>query len=154
VKHPDTAHPRFLVAFDVIGDPTPQGSKTKMPNGAMLEGGTADLRAKRINWRNAVADAARERVELVGKLDGDLELRVTFRFAVPKSRTKAVEANGGIGWKNTAPDLDKLVRSCGDSLTASGLIRDDARLVHIRASKVETVAWTGASIELWRAGHG
>ena len=36
------------VTFDVYGSAQPQGSKTKMPNGAMLEGGTAELRAKGI----------------------------------------------------------------------------------------------------------
>lgn len=138
------------IRFDVIGVPTPQGSKTKMPNGAMLEGGTANLRAKRIDWRNAVADAAREQAAVHGTLDGDLVLDVSFRFPMPASRSKAVREQG-MAWKNTAPDLDKLVRSVGDSLTASGLIKDDARLVHIVASKIETTGWTGASVTVRRA---
>lgn len=144
--------PGFLCKFTVVGDPTPQGSKTKMPNGAMLEGGTADLRAKRINWRNAVADAARDVAENVGKLDGDLALTVVFRFPMPKSRPKAAR-DAGSCWKNTKPDLDKLVRSVGDSLTAGGLIVDDSRIVRIDASKVEVDSWTGATIELSRVGY-
>lgn len=141
-----------LCTFTVVGDPTPQGSKTKMPNGAMLEGGTADLRAKRINWRNAVADAARDQAENVGKLDGDLVLVVQFRFPMPQSRAKAMR-DAGRCWKNTAPDLDKLVRSVGDSLKAGGLIVDDARIVRIDASKVEVNTWVGATIELLRVGY-
>ena len=136
-----------VVSFQVVGDPTPQGSKTKMPNGAMLEGGTADLRAKRINWRNAVADAARLQAETHGKLDGNLRLIVDFRFAMPQSRPKAVRERG-MAWKHTAPDLDKLVRAVGDSLTAGGLIRDDARFVRIVAGKFETTEWTGATITI------
>lgn len=136
-----------VVSFQVVGDPTPQGSKTKMPNGAMLEGGTAELRAKRINWRNAVADAARIQAETHGKLDGNLRLVVNFRFVMPKSRPKAVR-DQGMAWKNGSPDLDKLVRAVGDSLTAGGLIRDDARIVHICAGKFETTGWTGATITI------
>ena len=56
------------VTFDVYGSAQPQGSKTKMPNGAMLEGGTAELRANRRNWRSAVAAAAAD--ALADQLDG------------------------------------------------------------------------------------
>ena len=39
------------------------------------------------------------------------------------------------GWrpKISAPDLDKLVRSVGDSLKEGGLIKDDARFAYIIA---------------------
>lgn len=143
----------MTVAFIVYGDPTPQGSKTKMPNGAMLEGGTADLRTKRINWRNAVADKAAEVLadQCAGeRMDGDLVLSVAFRFPMPASRPATVR-KAGTGWKNTAPDLDKLIRSVGDSLTSSGLIRDDARIVCLTATKVETTDWSGVSISLHQA---
>lgn len=33
-----------------------------------------------------------------------------------------------------------------DSLTASGLIKDDARIVALRAVKLEVDGWTGATI--------
>ena len=136
------------ITFEVVGDPTPQGSKTKMPNGAMLEGGTAPLRAKRKDWRNAVADAARAVAAIEGKLDGNLQLSVTFRFPMPQSRPKKVR-DWGWAWKNTAPDLDKLVRSVGDSLTASGLIRDDARIAAFgQVLKIETDSWCGAVLTL------
>ena len=142
----------LLVIFDVLGDPTPQGSKTKMPGGVMVEGGSREQRDRRVNWRNAVADKAREAAAQVGCLDGDLHLVVVFRFPMPKSRPKAVR-EAGRAWKNSAPDLDKLVRSLGDSLTHGGLITDDARLVHIDAYKVEVWEhWTGAIVSIRSAG--
>lgn len=78
-------------------------------------------------------------------MDGPLSLDVVFRAPMPASRSKAIRA-AGRWWKPTAPDLDKLVRSVGDSLTASGLIKDDARIVALRAMKWEVDGWTGATI--------
>ena len=141
------------VTFDVYGSAQPQGSKSLMPNGAMLEGGTAELRANRRNWRSAVAAAAADALadQLAGRqMDGPLSLDVVFRFPMPASRPKAVRA-WGWAWKTTAPDTDKLLRSVGDSLTASGLIRDDARIASIEGVKIEVAdGWTGATITLRR----
>ena len=142
------------VTFDVYGSAQPQGSKTKMPNGAMLEGGTAELRANRRNWRSAVAAAAADALadQLAGRqMDGPLSLDVVFRAPMPASRPKWMRALG-CWWKPTAPDLDKLVRSVGDSLTASGLIKDDARIVALRAMKIEVDGWTGATISVHEIG--
>ena len=135
------------VIFDVLGTPTPQGSKTKMPNGAMVEGGSKTQREARRHWRGAVAWQAREVAAGRPPLDGPLSLDVEFRFAMPSSRRKAEREAGRIA-KVTAPDLDKLVRSVGDGLQAGGLIRDDARIYQILARKVEVVGWTGATIRL------
>ena len=134
--------------FDVVGLPTPQGSKTRMPNGAMLEGGSKEARARHRDWRTTVADKAREQAEQrTGPMDGEIELTVLFRFPMPKSRPKRIREQGS-AFKTTMPDLDKLVRSVGDGLTTGGLIVDDARLVRIVASKIETTGWTGAQIVL------
>ena len=44
-----------VVDLRVIGVPAPQGSKTRMPNGAMVEGGSAAGRAKhRALWDRSV----------------------------------------------------------------------------------------------------
>ena len=66
---------------------------------------------------------------------------------MPKSRRAAVR-QAGIASKTTAPDLDKLIRSTGDALTTSGLIRDDALICSVHASKLEVVGWAGAVIRL------
>ena len=54
---------------------------------------------------------------------------------------------------STAPDLAKLVRSVGDSLTASGLIKADGRIVALRAMKIEVTGWTGATISVHEIGN-
>jgi Holliday junction resolvase RusA-like endonuclease len=35
-----------------------------------------------------------------------------------------------------SPDLDKLIRAVGDSLTDSGIVVDDSRIVRISARKI------------------
>ena len=135
-----------VVAFEVVGVPVQQGSKRHVGNGVMIEAANGH-RA----WRHAVATEARQVAD--GRtdtpLDGPLCLSVRFRFPMPASRPKRTQRIG-IGWKLSAPDLDKLVRSIGDALTEGGLIRDDARIGMVLASKVETTDWSGAEIKLHR----
>ncbi len=132
------------VTFEVLGVPSPKGSKTRMPNGAMLDGASPEARARQANWVAAVSEAARD-VSCGAPMIGPLRLVVHFRFAMPKSRRAAVRA---AGWapKTSAPDLDKLIRSTGDALKAGGLIHDDALFAEITATKSEVVGWTGAEI--------
>lgn len=61
--------------------------------------------------------------------DGPLELEVTFWIERPRSVTVEQRPRPVV-----TPDLDKLVRTM-DSLTAAGMIQDDARIVTIRATK-------------------
>jgi Holliday junction resolvase RusA-like endonuclease len=137
-----------LAEFNILGIPTPQGSKTRMPNGAMIEGSSTSGRLKHKSWRAAVAEAAQDQV-LGEPLDGALWLVTTFRFPMPTSRPKAARV-AGWGWKTTAPDLDKLVRALGDGLTQGGLIRDDARITRVWANKVEVIGWSGAEVWIGR----
>lgn len=130
------------VEFEVIGMPAPQGSKRHVGHGVMVESSKANK-----PWRAAVAAAARDVATDVGQFTGPLSLSIEFRFPMPKSRRAAVRA-AGHGWKTTAPDLDKLVRSVGDALTESGLIGDDALVCSVLAQKVEVVGWTGATIRI------
>lgn len=137
------------VSFDVIGDPAPQGSKSRMPNGQLIEGRDSAQRERHHNWRNAVADAARDAMADEGittPLDGPLSLQITFRFRRPKSWPKK-----RLNWHTSAPDIDKLVRSVGDSLTAAGLIVDDRLVCHLkaRAIVIDTGA-TGATILVYQ----
>lgn len=140
-----------LAAFEVLGVPAPQGSKTRMPNGAMLDGKSAGARAKHKAWRTAVADMARELAEDEAH-DGQLCLSIVFRFPMPASRPKRVQALGR--WPHTVkPDIDKVVRSTLDGLavkSGGGLIRDDARVFKIDVEAWEVTGWTGAEIVLRR----
>lgn len=137
-----------LVEFEVIGVPAPAGSKTRMPNGAMLEGRSKGQRDKVASWRDSVAAAARDVAADVGCLDGPLGLSVEFRFTMPKARPKAMRAAGRV-YKVSAPDLDKLLRLLGDALKDGGLIADDARICAVEACKVEVASsWSGAIVRI------
>jgi len=128
-----------VVDLRVIGVPAPQGSKTRMPNGAMVEGGSAAGRAKHRAWRTAVAEAAVGKVD--EPLDGPLQLVAEFFLPRPASRKRD-------RWADRKPDLDKLLRCTLDGLTDAGLIRDDARVAYISASKELADTWTGATLRV------
>ena len=137
-----------LASFEIVGLPTPQGSKTRMPNGAMIEGSSATGRVKHKSWRAAVAEAARNIAE-PEPYDGPLHVQVTFRLPMPASRPKRIRETGE--WpKTTKPDIDKLIRALFDGLAEGGLISDDARVYAVDATKVEIVGWTGAQVTLRR----
>lgn len=133
--------------FEVLGTPTPQGSKTAImvAGRPRLIEGKAGQRDNIKSWRSAVAETARDIADDVGKFDGDLRLTVQFRFAMPASARKADRVRGW-AYKRSAPDLDKLVRAVGDALKIGGLIVDDSRFVEIEASKITVTNWTGATI--------
>lgn len=140
--------PTTVVAFEVLGIPAPQGSKTRMPNGAMLDGGSKVSRASHRAWRGAVAQAAKDIAGQVGMLDGPLRLDASFRFPMPASRRKADRTRGWC-WKVSTPDIDKILRSTLDGLTDGGLICDDALICQLGIiDKREVIGWTGAVIRL------
>lgn len=137
-----------MIEFEILGLPTPQGSKTRMPNGAMIEGRSKGQRERHRSWRDSVATAARDIADtLDGPLDGALTLEVEFRFPMPKSRKKAVR-EAGFCPKTSAPDLDKCLRALGDGMEAGGLIRSDALIATVTAVKLEVVGWTGAVVKI------
>ena len=134
------------VDLRVLGVPAPQGSKTRMPNGRIIEGSSATGRAKHRAWRTAVAEAAAHAMTTRdAPLDGPLQLAVEFRLPRPASARK------GKMWADRKPDIDKILRSTLDGLTDGGLIADDARVVYVSASKALadlSDPWTGAVIRL------
>jgi Holliday junction resolvase RusA-like endonuclease len=135
-----------LAAFEILGVPAPQGSKTKMPNGGMVEGSSTTGRAKHKAWRQAVASAARDIAESEPH-DGPLQVIIEFRLPMPKSRPAAVRAAGK--WPHTVkPDKDKLVRSTFDGFVDGGLIADDARLFSHLIEAYEVTGWLGAEVVL------
>lgn len=139
----------MTVSFEVLGVPAPQGSKTRMPNGAMLDGGSKVARERHRAWRTAVAEIAQVVAHDEGMLDGALSIHIEFRFPMPKSRTKA-DTYRGWRFKSTTPDIDKILRNTFDGLKDGGLIRDDALICQVAASKREVDGWTGAVILLGR----
>lgn len=135
-----------LVTFEILGVPSPQGSKTRMPNGAVIEGSSTSGRAKQKSWRAAVVEAARDCADTTPH-DGPLQLTVEFRMPMPASRSKTIRT-AGIWPCSVKPDIDKVIRGLLDGLTAGGLIRDDARIFAIEATKFEVIGWTGATVTL------
>ena len=109
--------------IEVFGEPASQGSHSVI-HGRIVQVNSA----KHKRWRNAVAFAA---LDLVGNdwelLDEPIKLSVIFYLPRPKTATRELPA--------IMPDLDKLIRSVGDSLTGT-IIRDDSRIVIIEARKV------------------
>lgn len=135
----------WLVEFDVVGVPAPQGSKRHVGRGVLVES------SKKVGpWREAVAWAGREAMAGRDPLDGPLHLMATFRRPMPASRRKA-DRDRGWRWADRQPDLDKLLRSTLDGMTAGGVIVDDARIVSVEARMVEAVGWTGAALHLREA---
>ena len=112
----------FDLTFDVSGEPASQGSHSVI-HGRIVQVNSA----KHKRWRNAVAFAA---LDLVGNdwelIDDPVELSVIFYLPRPKTATREFPA--------VMPDLDKLIRSVGDSLTGT-IIRDDSRIIAISAQK-------------------
>jgi crossover junction endodeoxyribonuclease RusA len=111
------------IHFCVYGTPAAQGSKKHVGNGVMIESSKA-LKP----WRESVKWAAREHGKSVA---GAVRLRLTFTMVKPKSAPKK-----RVTLPDKKPDLDKLQRGVFDSLTQAGVIDDDARIVHVEASKV------------------
>ena len=124
----------MTVTFVVSGVPVPQAGTRGVPTAAgnrqITTGGKGLAR-----WRSAVTAAAMQARCAHGQQTGAIHLDATFRFTVPKSRARNAPR---IARKMTKPDLDKLVRAIGDSLTAAGLIIDDNQIASIQASKWET----------------
>lgn len=120
----------LVAELNVVGLPAPQGSKSRMPNGAILEGKSAAQRLKHKSWRGAVEDAARAWVaeHNAAPFDGPLAVTIQFRFPLPASDPHRTR-------HTTQPDIDKIQRSTFDALKLGGLIHDDARIFQSVTSK-------------------
>jgi len=118
--------------FFVAGLPAPQGSKSAYVRGGravIVDGSSKVGREKHHNWRNDVMVAAQNALNgRATPFSGPTELEVTFYLPLPKSDPHRTR-------HTTAPDLDKLIRSVGDALVNSGLLKDDSLLYSIRAEK-------------------
>jgi len=112
------------VSFSVTGDPASQGSHAIM-QGRIVQVNSSKHKA----WRKAIALAATEALPSDWTpIDDPCELVVNFYMPKPKSVTRPLPS--------VSPDLDKLIRAVGDSLTDSGVVTDDSRIVRISARKL------------------
>lgn len=114
----------------IPGVPKPQGSMrlVNRRTGKIIHS------ASLIQWRTACVMLLRS-ARKGRRLEGPVELSVTFVFVRPGSHAKRIaEADGG--WRDRGSDLDKLIRAVGDALTISECIRDDTQIAAIHAAKI------------------
>lgn len=83
---------------------------------------------KLLPWRTQVADAARKAWGGKPLIDAPVFLTCEFMFPRPARRKKSP-------WRDTAPDLDKLIRAVGDALQGVVVV-NDSRIVWVLATKV------------------
>jgi crossover junction endodeoxyribonuclease RusA len=120
-----------VITVQVRGIPAPQGSKkafvTKSGKVNMVESS-----AKVKPWRDAVRGETQAVMQADGlaPLDGPVSVSLVFRLPRPASAPRRVL------WPVKQPDLDKLIRSTLDGLTAGGAWADDAQAVRIVSEKI------------------
>lgn len=107
--------------FSVDGVPAPQGSKSVSRSGHLYE---ANPRSR--EWRRLMVDTIRAEHDGL-PVDEPVNVVLDFRMPRPKKPRFATPA--------VKPDLDKLTRNVLDALTDAGVLRDDSRVIEIRASK-------------------
>jgi Holliday junction resolvase RusA-like endonuclease len=124
------------VAFEVPGEPQPQGStkafKHRHTGLVMVTSDNARLRP----WRDTVCWHARQALAGRQPLPGPVRVRFEFRFARPRGHF------GKRGLRPAAPkehvvrpDIDKLARAALDALGEAGVWRDDAQVVDLQVGK-------------------
>jgi Holliday junction resolvase RusA-like endonuclease len=112
------------VSLSVTGDPASQGSHSVI-NGRIVQVNGLKHKA----WRKAIVQVAINTLPSGWvPIDEPCELIVAFYLPKPKTVTRSLPS--------VSPDLDKLVRAVGDSLTDSGVVADDSRIVRISARKL------------------
>lgn len=118
-----------MITVTVIGEPVPQGSMKSVGPRRIIHSNAEKLRP----WRDLVAWHLRQEAVAAGLLepwDEPVDVFCTFILPRPQSAPKRRWA------PDRKPDIDKLLRAALDALTASGVVADDARVVHVAMSKV------------------
>jgi Holliday junction resolvase RusA-like endonuclease len=112
------------VSLSVTGDPASQGSHAIM-HGRIVQVNSSKHKA----WRKAIVQEAIANLPSDWQpIDEPCELIVNFYLPKPKTVDRQLPS--------VSPDLDKLIRAVGDSLTDSGVVIDDSRIVRISARKL------------------
>ena len=117
----------------VSGDPVPQGALVPF---RFRRNGKDGIRlvnrgGKRLKqWRDQVASVIADKMTVRGEkcaADRPFECEIEFWIRPPKRRTRRTP--------HVRPDIDKLTRAVLDSVTQSGLWKDDSQCCYLRASK-------------------
>ena len=126
----------MTLTFRVYGTPAPQGSKRHVGNGVMVES-SAKVKPWRQDVKHAALDALPEGYEAPA---GPVAVRVHFTLPRPRShygtgRNAATVKPGAPEYHSGRPDVDKLLRSTLDALTAAGVLRDDNQVAALEGFK-------------------
>lgn len=126
------------VSFTVHGNPTPKGSYTHMPNGAMLPAGTTNSRKRMADWRADIKHVATDAMGTELPTRDPIRLTVEFALPYPQSSVRKYQ----LGWLpcTKKPDVDKLLRALMDGLTGIVWV-DDSQVIACTVNKV--YAWSG-----------
>jgi Holliday junction resolvase RusA-like endonuclease len=135
---PDPTRPHQL-SITVYGLPAPQGSKKHVGGGRMIESNQKSLNT----WREDVKLAALRALEETPSWERDyaaVTAHITFTLPRPKGHWRTGKnahllKDSAPTLHGTKPDLDKLLRSTGDALTAAGVYSDDSRLAQVFSVK-------------------
>lgn len=138
------------LTITVLGLPAPQGSKRHVGHGIMVES------SKRVRpWRSDVKAAAERAIGTDWTpIKGPVSLTATFFFLRPRSHYRTGRFADVL--RDDAPvfatsracgDIDKLLRSTLDALTAAGVIVDDSQVGMVIATKTYGTT-SGATIAL------
>lgn len=138
------------IAFPIIGQPAPQGSKRHVGGGRMVESSK-----KVAPWRQDVVAAARDAIEADENwhpFGGAVKVRLDFTLTRPKSHYRTGKFAHELrpnapDFISSKPDLDKLVRSTFDALSTAGIWTDDNLAAIVRATKRYAPS-AGAYIEI------
>jgi Holliday junction resolvase RusA-like endonuclease len=136
-----------VLHFIVYGEAQPQGSaKAFIPKGWARPIITSDNPALK-GWRQLVAEAANHALGALAPADRALllagvRLSIAFYLPRPKSLPKRATAH------TKKPDIDKLVRSCCDSLS-SIVFRDDSQVCELVAVKHYAAEGQPPRVEIW-----
>lgn len=131
------------LTITVYGLPAPQGSKRHVGRGIMVES------SKHLApWREDVKQAALRALDEHPDWDREAKqvaAHMVFTLPRPRSHYRTGKfahllRDGAPLLHGTKPDLDKLLRSTGDALTAAGVYADDSRLAQVYAVKTYPVS--------------
>lgn len=141
---------RDSFSFTVFGvDPAPQGSKKYVGTRRTKSGANIPLivesSPKLPAWRKAVSDAVKQGMIESGnldKFDGAVKLEAVFYLTRRPSVKRA--------YPTVPPDLDKVLRSLMDGITAKGegVWGDDAQVVRIEVSKKYATGESGVAVTI------
>ena len=115
----------MIQAF-IPGTPQPQGSKAAFLRGKKVV--MIDSNKNLPAWRKLVTEKLEAANSSCAPLEGAVALDVMFFVPKPKSVKRE--------FPSVKPDLDKYIRSIGDSATDAGCLNDDGQIVEIVAYKV------------------